>query len=219
MFKVYKVCNSRVHRLLLFRTIAVLLLAVYAPDLSAQHVALKTNVLYWATSTPNIGVETRISPRWTLGFNAGYNPFTFSDNSKLRHLLVQPEARYWLCSTFAGHFVGANMFYSHYNAGNIDLPFGMLPELSDHRFQGDLAGAGLFYGYSWMLGKRWEHRGGTRTGSCFHLLSEVPLREMRHAGRQGQTMVPRTYQACRIGGLLHRIAYTSNSIKNRNEKQ
>ncbi len=31
MFKVYKVCNSRVHRLLLFRTIAVLLLAVYAP--------------------------------------------------------------------------------------------------------------------------------------------------------------------------------------------
>ncbi|WP_294635225.1 DUF3575 domain-containing protein [uncultured Bacteroides sp.] len=167
MFKVYKVCNSRVHRLLLFRTIAVLLLAVYAPDLSAQHVALKTNVLYWATSTPNIGVETRISPRWTLGFNAGYNPFTFSDNSKLRHLLVQPEARYWLCSTFAGHFVGANMFYSHYNAGNIDLPFGMLPELSDHRFQGDLAGAGLFYGYSWMLGKRWSIEAALGLGAAF----------------------------------------------------
>lgn len=167
MLKVYKICDSRGYRLLLFRTISVLLLAVCASTLSAQHVALKTDALYWATSTPNIGVEARIAPKWTLGFHAGYNPFTFSDNSKLRHLLVQPEARYWLCSTFAGHFVGANLLYSHYNVGNIDLPFGLVSELSDHRFQGDMAGAGLFYGYSWMLGKRWSIEAALGIGGVF----------------------------------------------------
>lgn len=122
----------------------------------AQHVALKTNALYWATTTLNAGVEVKVAPKWTLGLTAGYNPFTYSNNTKLKHVLVEPEARYWLCSPYAGHFVGANMIYSHYNAGNIDMPFGIFHELSDHRFQGDLGAVGLVYGYSWMLGRRWS---------------------------------------------------------------
>ena len=32
-----------------------------------------------------------------------------------------PEARYWLCAPFSGHFIGANLMYSHYNAGGIKL--------------------------------------------------------------------------------------------------
>ena len=48
------------------------------------------------------------------------------------------------------------MIYSHYNAGNIDMPFGIFSELSDHRFQGDLGAVGLVYGYSWMLSRRWS---------------------------------------------------------------
>ena len=72
----------------------------------AQHVALKTNALYWATTTLNAGVEVKVAPKWTLGLTAGYNPFTYSNNTKLKHVLVEPEARYWLCSPYAGHFVG-----------------------------------------------------------------------------------------------------------------
>lgn len=134
----------------------VVMMVMGSQRAAAQTVALKTNALYWATTTPNIGAEVRLAPRWTIGLTAGYNPFTYSDNTKLKHVLVEPEARYWLCSTYAGHFVGANLIYSHYNAGNISLPLGIFPELDDHRFQGDIGAVGLLYGYSWMLSPRWS---------------------------------------------------------------
>ena len=133
-----------------------MIMLVGTQRVSAQRIALKTNALYWATTTPNIGAELKVAPRWTLGLTAGYNPFTFSENAKLKHVLIEPEARYWLCSTYAGHFVGVNALYSHYNAGNIDVPFGIFPELDDHRFQGDIGAVGVLYGYSWMLGRRWS---------------------------------------------------------------
>ena len=134
----------------------VVMMVMGSQRAAAQTVALKTNALYWATTTPNIGAEVRLAPRWTIGLTAGYNPFTYSDNTKLKHVLVEPEARYWLCSAYAGHFVGANLIYSHYNAGNISLPLGIFPELDDHRFQGDIGAVGLLYGYSWMLSPRWS---------------------------------------------------------------
>lgn len=123
----------------------------------AQHTALKTNALYWVTTTFNVGAETRLSPKWTLDVSVGYNPFTFDSNKKLKHFVVQPEARYWLCNTFAGHFIGGNLMYSHYNVGGINMPFGIFPELEDHRFQGDIGAIGFVYGYSWMLpNRRWS---------------------------------------------------------------
>ncbi len=136
--------------------LVVMIMLVGTQRVSAQRIALKTNALYWATTTPNIGAELKVAPRWTLGLTAGYNPFTFSENAKLKHVLIEPEARYWLCSAYAGHFVGVNALYSHYNAGNIDVPFGIFPELDDHRFQGDIGAVGVLYGYSWMLGRRWS---------------------------------------------------------------
>ena len=38
--------------------------------------ALKTNAVYWATTTPNIGAEVRLAPKWTLEAEVGLNPFT-----------------------------------------------------------------------------------------------------------------------------------------------
>lgn len=136
--------------------IIVLVAIFFIPVTYAQHTALKTDVLYWATTTPNISFETRLSPKWTFDASVGYNPFTYGENKKLKHLLVRPEARYWLCSAYSGHFLGANLLYSHYNVGNIDMPLGLCSELKDHRFQGDLGAVGVVYGYSWMLGRRWS---------------------------------------------------------------
>lgn len=139
----------------LIATCAVFLL--HALPISAQNVALKTNALYWATASFNAAVETRLSDQWTFDMSVGYNPFTFSDNKKLRHVAIQPEARYWLCSPFAGHFVGAHLLYSHFNAGGVKLPFVIYPDLEDYRYQGDLGAVGVVYGYSWMLpSKRWS---------------------------------------------------------------
>ena len=142
------------HRL---RFLTLIILMQMAAVGWAQHMRLKTNLLYWATATPNAAAEFRVSDKWSLDCSVGWNPFTFSHNHKWKHIAVQPEARYWLCHVFQGHFIGAHALYSHFNAGGVDLPFGLLPDLKEHRNQGDLAAVGLVYGYDWMLpGNRWN---------------------------------------------------------------
>ena len=140
-----------------FRIICMLATTFVSLHAAAQNIALKTNAMYWATATPNLAIETRLGDKWTMELSAGWNPFTFSDNKKLKHIAVQPEARYWLCSPFAGHFFGLHAIYSHYNAGNVKMPLGLFKDLRDYRFQGDLGAIGLGYGYSWMLpGNHWS---------------------------------------------------------------
>ena len=70
-------------------------------EVQAQHFAVKTNALYWATASFNAGAEMRVAPKWTIDVSASYNPFTFSDNKKLKHFAIEPEARYWLCAPSA----------------------------------------------------------------------------------------------------------------------
>lgn len=119
----------------------------------AQNVRLKSNVLYWATATPNMAFETTFGNRskWTAELSLGYNPFTFKHNRKWKHVAVQPEVRRWIRAPYTGHFVGLNALYSHFNAGGIKLPFGLMPDLHHYRQQGNLAAVGLVYGYDWPL--------------------------------------------------------------------
>ena len=48
----------------------------------AQKVTIKTNLLYDATTTFNLGAEFGLSPQWTLDISGNYNPWTFSHNKK-----------------------------------------------------------------------------------------------------------------------------------------
>ena len=64
--------------------------------------------------------------------------------------------RYWTDSVNVHHFFGANLIYSHYNAAELHFPFGMYPEVRNQRLQGDLGALGVFYGYSWPLGRHWN---------------------------------------------------------------
>ena len=68
------------------------------------HLALKTNLLYAATLTPNLGLEIGITPQISLNIVGSYNPWNREgkkgDNDMLEHWLVQPEVRYWLLSAF-----------------------------------------------------------------------------------------------------------------------
>ena len=59
--------------------------------------AIKTNALYWATSTPNLGFEVGLAKKITLDVSGNYNPWKFGDDRQIKHWLVQPELRYWLC--------------------------------------------------------------------------------------------------------------------------
>ena len=122
----------------------------------AQNIAVKNNILYDASTTPNFGIELRLSNKWTAGINAALNPWTFSDNRKLKHLLISPQARYWLCESFQGHFLGVNTAYVHYNVSNINFPFGLYKSVKDQRRQGDLIAAGASWGHTWLVSPRWS---------------------------------------------------------------
>lgn len=42
--------------------------------------AIKTNALYWATSTPNLGFEVGLAKKITLDVSGNYNPWKFGQN-------------------------------------------------------------------------------------------------------------------------------------------
>lgn len=129
---------------------------LYCAILSSQNVGIKTNFIYWGTTTPNAGLEFALNRKYTLEVAGGYNPFTLSDTKKLKNWLVQPELRYWLCESFNGHFFGLHALAAEYNVGGINVPVGRLKNLKDYRYEGFAYGAGLSYGYQWYLGKAWN---------------------------------------------------------------
>lgn len=131
----------------LFYRIVLLLFAgtFFVTRADAQKIGLKTNALYWATTTLNAGLEIAMSPKTTFELNGAYNPWTFADDKKMRFWLVQPEARYWFCESFEGHFLGIHLHAAQYFGG-----FGQT------RYDGYLAGGGITYGYDWILSPRWN---------------------------------------------------------------
>ena len=83
----------------------------------AQTVALKTDLVNWATASLNLEPEVKVGRKSTMALGLSWNPWTFSDNKKWRHLRVQPEYRYWICRPFGGHFLGLHASYTRFNAG------------------------------------------------------------------------------------------------------
>lgn len=134
---------------LLIRLVALLAILIYATKVDAQQWAVSTNGLYWLTGTPNVGFEFGFHKNLSVAINGNYNPFTFKDNRKMKHWLVQPEFRYWLSETFKGHYFGVHGMAGTYNFGN--LPFG---SMKDYRYEGNLYGGGFSYGYQWIVSNR-----------------------------------------------------------------
>lgn len=137
--------------------LAMAILAIVSAN--AQDVAVKTNLLYDAALTANLGAELRVAPRWSIDLSGNINAWTVNSH-KWKHWMLQPEARYWFCEAIQGHFVAAHALGGQYNVGNIDLSFNFLgtnfKNLKDHRYQGWYGGLGVAYGYSWILGKHWN---------------------------------------------------------------
>lgn len=134
------------------------LLLMMASAASAQKVSISNNLLYDATLTPNLRVGVRVAPHWSLGMTAGYHPWPTDDRTsrKFRHLLLSPSVRYWKDSVNVHHFFGANLIYAHYNVAEIKFPFGLYKSVRDERREGDMVALGVFYGYSWPLGRHWN---------------------------------------------------------------
>ncbi|NDV66760.1 DUF3575 domain-containing protein [Bacteroides sp. 224] len=137
---------------------------------STPRFAIKSNLLYDATATLNLGIEFKTGRKFTIDIPANYNAWTFSENRKWKHFLVQPELRYWLCEPFHGHHLGIHGHYGQYNVGN--LPFG--GHLKEYRYEGWLAGGGLSYGYHWLLSNRWSLEAGIGVGYAYLSYDKYP---------------------------------------------
>jgi len=130
-------------------------------------VTIKTNVTELATTTLNVGVEFFSEGRYSVSLPISYNPWTFNDNKKIKHLAFQPEFRIWFGETFRGSFInvqsfiGLQLHYLYYNAGGINIPFGMFPDPKNTRYQGQGAGGGVTYANQFGLGGRWRGEIGT----------------------------------------------------------
>ncbi|MDE6459139.1 MAG: DUF3575 domain-containing protein [Muribaculum sp.] len=128
-------------------------------SVKSQNIAIKSNLLYDAIAVANLGVEAPLAPRWTLDVSANLNAWAINQH-KWKHWLVQPEVRYWLCDRFQGHFFGLHAIAGQYNVGNLHNNIHFLgtdfSDLTHNRYQGWMFGAGLAYGYSWILAKHWN---------------------------------------------------------------
>lgn len=132
---------------------------ILALTAGAQTVGIKSNLLYDAALSPNLGIEVGVAPKWSVDLSGNFNNWNVSGH-QWKHWFIQPEARYWLCERFGGHFLAAHAIAGEYNFGNLDNSFKMLGSdfsgLSDKRYQGWGAGLGIGYGYTWMLSKHWS---------------------------------------------------------------
>lgn len=124
--------------------------------------SIRTNLIYLATSSPNIGIDIPVSEHISIGGNVGMKTWSrwlpwdsdSKDPKKWRHFLIAPEFRWWPGRVYEGWFTGADLIYTHYNVGGVTFPFGMYKTVKDHRLQGNFFGAGIFAGYSWYLSDR-----------------------------------------------------------------
>lgn len=164
-------------------------------------VALRTNLFYAASATPNIGLEIPVGEHLSLGFNAGIKPWPRwlawdwdkTVEQKWRHLLIAPELRFWPSGVYDRFFVGTDLIYTHFNVGAVQFPFGMYPRVRDHRLQGDFYGLGLFAGWSWWLSDHWRLEAEAGLGAGYANAREFDCAYCgAEVGRQqGPVLVPK----------------------------
>lgn len=121
--------------------------------------AVKTNLLYDATASVNLGFEFGVGRQWSIDVSGDLNMWDIR-NHRWRHWFVQPELRYWFCHRSLGHFIALDVHGGQYNVGNLGRSlFKFLGtdfnNLKHNRYQGWFAGAGIAYGYSWAFSEHW----------------------------------------------------------------
>lgn len=108
-------------------------------------IALRANLLRWATLTPDLGVEWRINHNWSVLVNGSWTSWSWDDKNR-RYALweVSPEVRWYLGKEKRG-YLGAM-----YKAGSFNYKF------SETGRQGDLMGGGLTGGYRLKLNRSFD---------------------------------------------------------------
>ena len=176
-------CRSRtqsyhsVFTMKILSTCLLLALTMIASGAKAQNIALKSNLLYDAALSPNLGIEVGLTSRWSLELSGHFNNWTVGDGHRWKHWMLQPEARYWFCERFGGHFIAVNAIGGEYNFGRLgwhDFLGSDFSNLRNRRYQGWAAGAGVGYGYTWMLSRHWNLEAEAAVGWIYTRYESYP---------------------------------------------
>ena len=102
--------------------------------------SLCANLLRWATLTPDLGLEWRVSPSWGILVNGSWTSWSWNDKDR-RYALweVMPEVRWYMGKEKRG-YLGAM-----YKSGQFNYKFSATGK------QGDLMGGGITGGYQLRL--------------------------------------------------------------------
>lgn len=130
--------------------------------------ALKTNLLYYIALAPNLELEWRINPRWSVLIEG--NAAWWHRDSRHKYYevaMISPEARYWLPrgTVWHGMYIGAFGGYTWYDLEN------------GHKgYRGEGGLGGLSFGYMWPVTRCLSLEAGLGAGYMFTRYKEyVPF--------------------------------------------
>ena len=157
--------------------------------------ALKSNLIGWATTTTNLGIEFGVGQKSTIQVMGYLNPWNFSHDRHFHFWTAQPEYRYWFCQKFNGWFIGVHALGGEYNAEKFNFPLKALTwgkaidindsfPASDHKggwpditgansgrhVEGWDVGGGISAGYQWILSKHWNIEASLGVGYVYSQL-------------------------------------------------
>lgn len=110
--------------------------------------AIKSNAAYLCAGVSNIGAEYAFHPHWSVDLPLVYSPYTIARSYRMKFLYVQPELRYWTSRALRGHFIGVHVHGGVFNV-SVDRKNRYQSEKGFH-------GAGISYGYSLPVSRRWS---------------------------------------------------------------
>lgn len=146
----------------------------------SQRVVLHTNSVDWLTLSPNLGAEFAITSRISLDICAAGSPLTLRNNLYLKHIRIQPELKYWLQGLLTGHYIGATGAYDSFDLA-----------LKNKGYYGDACMAGVTYGYSWILSRRWNMEISAGIGALHYRIARyTPGTPPPHPNESGWTIAP-----------------------------
>ena len=96
-------------------------MSICCGNIKAQNFALKTNIVYDATATVNIGAEIGLAPKWTFDLSGNYNAWEMPGDRFWKHAMAQPEVRFWFCDRFSRLITGTKDGASE-PASHTDMP-------------------------------------------------------------------------------------------------
>lgn len=156
------------------RVLIITFLLIWGIKYSVGQVAIKTNLALDALRIPTLGVEVGLSNKLTLELPVVYNPWKFSSEKQFKLLIAEPEIRYWFCESFNGHFMGTHLLAGVYHTKGVSPPFALWSDMKEYSYKGEVYGAGISYGYQFLLGHHWNLEATVGIGYAYVKYKKFP---------------------------------------------